>query len=213
MLHKFYHAHFSAAADLRRYVRVTTLAVMLILLFALPLHARKKKNNPPEFLHSDFSQLGIEEIYVTPAVDHRSDKDFEGKFQKPLLKGIRTMLKKRNYIAHLPEWEATIEVTEEQVAHPSPALIKSLAPPGAEWILLPVLLQFERHVNIAAKGIASVRLYLFQVQTGDLIWQGSGDATVKVGVFLTAAAGHDAALFAALEAGASFPEKEKKKGR
>ena len=90
MLHKFH------------YAPVTALAILLIFLLAPPLHARKKKNNPPEFLHSEFASLGIEEIYILPATDHRQDKDFEGKFQKPLLRAIEGKLERKDYVAHLP---------------------------------------------------------------------------------------------------------------
>jgi hypothetical protein len=144
-------------------------------------------------------------------VDHRQNKDLDANFRKVVINAIEGKLDRKGYDPHMPERQATIEVTEEQLAHPSPAFVKSLAPPGSQWILLPVLLRLERHTNIAATGEAGVRLYLFQTQTGDLIWQDSGNATERLGVFLTFAVAHDALLAAAQDALSSFPANEKKR--
>jgi hypothetical protein len=153
-------------------------------LAAIALAACGPKPKTPVFLTSTFNQRGIDEITILPAVDLRQvEKRLDG--SRHVSRTVAAALKRSHYGAVIADdFGIAAKPTEDDLSRPAPAWIQSLGPAKSRWVLLVSIVHLERHLTIGVKMQGDVRGYLFDKQSGELLWQGEGHGSFAMGYLL-----------------------------
>ncbi len=123
------------------------------------------------YQQKDFKPHNLGSIAVLPVIDDRIEVlekfDFEEETEgiQPL---IVKKLKKKGYVSEaVDDANAIGNIQPAQIPFLDAGSISDIGPIDANYILLPV-------VNIANSACVAFICYLYEKQTGELIWEGSG---------------------------------------
>lgn len=126
----------------------------------------------PDVPARDGRLLQISQIVILPPIDSRSDKKL-----KVNLKGLRDdalqiLSRAHNYSVIKSDVTGDAgEITEANLKTATPEWIKRLGPPGARWVMVVGLGGVDGGRFTSA---ASVFGFLYDVETGGLLWHGNG---------------------------------------
>jgi hypothetical protein len=148
------------------------LALLTSVLFVDASAAKNKHKNVP----LDPKLAGIQSITILPTVDLRSGKKDSVDLAK-IGKRALNVLKKKNYPAvQADSTGAAGEIAEEDLNDSKTEWIKRLGPPSDRWIMVACL--YDVHSKLTkfpgSTGNAELGGYLFDKETGRVIWNGKG---------------------------------------
>jgi hypothetical protein len=135
-----------------------------------------KKQPKPE---PDPAFTVVENISVLPIVDARSGQKAEVNLEK-LQEGIVRRLQKKRYTAAAANTTGdTKEIAIEDVEAADPSYVKKLGPTGERWVMVVFLddvnsKMAHSKINFGSAGNAELSGYLFDKESGQLIWKNKG---------------------------------------
>jgi hypothetical protein len=143
----------------------------LIVLLLTGIYAMKcPGKNPP-----DPKFMAIQSISVLPIVDARAgDKKSVnmGDVQKTL---ISLLNKKKHYPASAASTSGEVgQIAVEDLESAIPSYVKKLGPPDARWVMVICLDDVVSKLSFGSTGNAELSGYLFDKDSGELIWKGKG---------------------------------------
>lgn len=151
------------------------LLVSLLLGICAIAHAGKKSPPDPRF-------TAIENISVLPVLDARAGdkkKVNVGDIQSTV---TNLLNKKKHYPASAAgNWGEAGQVAVEDLENPVPSYIKKLGPMEARWVMVVCLDDVNSKMGFGSTGNAELSGYLFDKETGELIWKGKGAGQVGQG--------------------------------
>jgi hypothetical protein len=150
--------------------KIATVLLLTIILFANVAAAKKKRENAP----LDPRLAAIQSITILPTVDLRSGKKASVNLTK-IGKRAANDLKHKNYPAVLADSTGAVgEIVEEDLTQPKADWIKRLGPPSDRWIMVVCLFDVYSKITFGSTGNAELSGYLFDKETGEVIWSGKG---------------------------------------
>lgn len=152
--------------------------ILLIVVAALPFGCAPKFNLI--YQQKDFKPDGIDVITVLPILDARrqvySNYTFEdetGRMQALIVE----KLEDKGYTPKpLDDTIALGNIHPTQIPFLDAGRVKKIGPSDANWILVPTVCELKTYTGATTK-IAEIVCYLFEKQTGKLVWEGSGRST------------------------------------
>src|SRR5271157_2843517 len=147
------------------------MALLLIAVFGVPCAAKKKPKLPP-----DPKFMAIQNILVLPMVDSRVGEKVSVNMDKLQATAVSVLARKRYPVT----WTSTIgevgQLVEEDFENVKPEWVKKLGPPSARWVMVACLRDFVSKwtMTYGQASTAEVSGYLFDKETGELMWKGKG---------------------------------------
>lgn len=133
------------------------------------------------YMDSGFQFSAINEITLLPTVDVRSDKKVEVDIQKQITEPTMENLKNRGYKVGFSDKIGDIEqISENALKTANPAWIKRLGPPEARWVMVVTLVDVRTKMDLVfgsgSTGQAEVAGFLYDKESGKMVWQDKGSA-------------------------------------
>lgn len=155
-----------------------TWLVMLALVFTTGCGGLPMK--PAIHLDPGFRPKEIDLITILPAIDGRFDKKIKVNLEKQLNKLAKQLLKRRRYEAQIVDnYGAETQITKDDLKSGDAEWIKKLGPSDANWVMVLVLDDVVTKLTFGSTGNAEVSGFLFDKETGTLVWRDK--ATGKAG--------------------------------
>lgn len=131
--------------------------------------AKKKEKLPP-----DPRFATIQNISVLPVVDARAGKKAEVNMDK-LQGGVVKNLKKKHYSVGATNSSGEVgEIAIEDVEGADPKYVKKLGPSSERWVMVVFLDDVASKITFGSTGNAELRGFLFDKDSGDLMWKDRG---------------------------------------
>jgi hypothetical protein len=150
-------------------LRCGLMALLLTGVCAVECAAKKRPQIPP---NPQF--MAIQNIAVLPIVDARAGKKAGvnmGKLQGSVVK----LLKRKRYpVSAASASGETGEIVEEDLQSGLPPYVKKLGPVGERWVMVVCLRDVASKITFGSTGNAEISGYLFDKDSGGLVWQGKG---------------------------------------
>lgn len=154
---------------MKRLLLYGTMALLLTTIFSLDCAAKKKVPIPP-----DPKFVAIQNISVLPIVDARAGKKAGVNLDK-LQESIEKSLKRKHYSASAAGPSGiTGEIAIEDVDEATPTYMKKLGSAGDRWVMVVFLDDVATKMTLGSTGNAELTGYLFDKDTGELMWKGKG---------------------------------------
>lgn len=149
---------------------VSRISLCLVILLALsPSGLAKHAKQPP-----DPRFLAIDQIVVLPPLDVRSGKKDNVNLES-LRKSAVGQLKARNYVVRTSDDTGNVgEIAEEDLKDAKPDWIRKLGPSDSRWVMVIGLGEAHAQMTFGSTGNAEVIGYLFDRQSGTVLWNGTG---------------------------------------
>jgi len=147
----------------------------LSLLIVVVEGAAKKQPKP----QPDPAFAAIENISVLPIVDARAGQKANVNLEKLQESVVRTLKKKRYTAAAANTTGETKEIAIEDVESADPSYVKKLGPTDERWVMVVFLDDINSKmahskINFGSTGNAELSGYLFDKESGQLIWKNKG---------------------------------------
>ena len=138
--------------------------------------AVKQPLKPAIHLDSGLQVTNIDLLTMLPAIDARSDKSIDVALQKQLNTKAKPMLEKRGYEVLIIESDGTESqiITKDDLKSGDAEWIKQLGPSDANWVMVLALDDVATKLTFGSTGNAEVSGFLFDKQTGTLVWRDKG---------------------------------------
>ncbi len=154
---------------MKRALRNGLIVVFITALCPLLSEAKKKEKLPP-----DPRFAAIQNISVLPVVDARAGKKAGVNMEK-LQGGVVRTLKKKHYSVGAASSSGEVgEIAVEDIEGADPKYLKKLGPSGERWVMVVFLDDVASKITFGSTGNAELRGFLFDKDTGDLIWKDRG---------------------------------------
>lgn len=154
---------------MRQAIRYGFMVVLLTVICSVFSAAKKKEKLPP-----DPRFTAIESISVLPIVDARAGKK-AGVNLENLQGGVVKVLKKKHYTAGAASTSGEArEIAIEDIEGAKPEYVKKLGPSSERWVMVVFLDDVVSKITFGSTGNAQLSGYLFDKDSGDLIWQAKG---------------------------------------
>jgi hypothetical protein len=154
---------------MRQALKYGSMALLLTAIFGVECAAKKKPKLPP-----DPKFMAIQNILVLPLVDSRVGEKASVNMDK-LQAGAVNVLKKKRYPATAASTSGEMgQVVEEDLQGAKPEWVKKLGPADARWVAVVCLRDVMSKITFGSTGNAEVSGYLFDKESGELIWTGKG---------------------------------------
>jgi hypothetical protein len=189
--------------------------ILLIVVLALGLMTGCVPALEPAIqLDSNFQPQKVDLISILPPVDARLDKKEKVNLQKELNKAARSKLKKKRYKVQLIDTDSTNSViTKDDLETYDAAWIKKLGPGDANWVMVLVLDDVVTKLSFGSTGNAEVSGFLFDKQSGTLLWRDKGVGKTGMGglagMMMIASMDEEAIRLAVIDLIASIPKRPK----
>jgi hypothetical protein len=126
--------------------------------------------NPP-----DPKLMAIENISVLPIVDARAGDKKKVNMGDIQTTVIRLLNKKKHYPASAASTSGDVgQIAVEDLESAIPSYVKKLGPPDARWVMVICLDDVVSKLTLGSTGNAELSGYLFDKDSGELIWKGKG---------------------------------------
>jgi hypothetical protein len=137
------------------------------------------------YLDTGFQPQGISQIVLLPAVDARVDKSREVDLQKLIRGNGQNILNHKGYQVQFSDniGEAS-QIIEDDLKSGDPKWIKQLGPPEARHVMVLVLVDVTAKLTFGSTGNAEVAGFLFDKETGTIVWRDKGIGQVGQGGLL-----------------------------
>jgi hypothetical protein len=144
------------------------MALLLTAIFGVECAAKKPKLPPdPKF-------MAIQNILVLPVIDSRAGEKASVNLDK-LQDSAVNVLKKKRYDATATSASGEVgQVVEEDLQDAKPEWVKKLGPADARWVMAVCLRDVTSKMVFGSTGNAELSGYLFDKESGELIWKGKG---------------------------------------
>jgi hypothetical protein len=128
------------------------------------------KNNPP-----DPKLLAIQNISVLPIVDARAG-DKKKVNMEDVQRTVTSLLnKKKHYPASAASASGEVgQIAVEDLESAVPSYVKKLGPADARWVMVICLDDVMSKLRFGSTGNAELSGYLFDKDSGELVWKGKG---------------------------------------
>jgi len=138
-------------------------------LLVIAVSARAAKELPP-----DPRFMSIESVSVLPIVDARAGKK-AGVNLENLQNSVVNILRKKHYLVNSSASDGDAgQVAEEDLQAAEPQFIRKLGPADSRWVLVVCLEDVISKVTFGSTGNAEMSGYLFDKESGKVIWQSKG---------------------------------------
>ena len=116
----------------------------------------------------------IQSISVLPIVDTRAGKKASVNMRK-LQGSVVSTLKKKRYSVRAAGTSGTAgQIDIEDLESPDPLWVKKLGPADARWVMVICLDDVTSKITFGSTGNAEMSGFLFDKDSGGLIWKGRG---------------------------------------
>jgi len=139
------------------------------LLLAITAAAGAAKDPPP-----DPRFMNIESVSVLPIVDARAGKKAGVNLQNLQNSVVNILRKKRYLVNSSPNDGDAGQIAEEDLQAGEPQFIRKLGPADSRWVLVVCLEDVISKVTFGSTGNAEMSGYLFDKESGKVIWQSKG---------------------------------------
>ncbi|MGA2788080.1 MAG: hypothetical protein ABSF60_11180 [Verrucomicrobiota bacterium] len=130
----------------------------------------------PQPLHSaaGFQPESMDAVYILPVVDARADKKLSlnlGGLQRNMASSLQ---QKRYKVVVLEDTNLVAGITDEDLKEPTPDWVKGIGPSESRWVMALAVGELSRKITFGSTGNAEVNLFIFDKQTGTLVWEDKG---------------------------------------
>jgi hypothetical protein len=146
-------------------MKLQRFGLMFLLLAAIC--AAKKQPADPKF-------LAIENLSVLPLIDARAGKKADINVEHVQESVVKTLTRKHYSVTAASSAGDAGQIVEEDLQGAQPAFIKKLGPTEARWVLVICLQDVASKVTFGSTGNAEISGYLFDKNSGELVWSGKG---------------------------------------
>jgi hypothetical protein len=145
------------------------MALLLTTIFGVECAAKKRPKLPP-----DPKFMAIQNISVLPVVDSRAGEKASVNLEKLQTSAVN-VLKRKRYPATAASSSGEIgQVVEEDLQDAKPEWLKKLGPQDERWVMAVCLRDVTSKLVFGSTGNAELSGYLFDKDTGEVIWKGKG---------------------------------------
>jgi len=137
---------------------------------AVECAAKKKPATPP-----DPKFMAIRDISVLPVVDARAGKKAGVNMDRLQASIVNALYKGKRYPASAASTSGEAgQIAEEDLQSALPAFVKKLGSPDARWVMVVCLEDVISKITFGSTGNAEVSGYLFDKDSGALVWSSKG---------------------------------------
>lgn len=154
---------------MRQALKYGLMALLLTGICCVECAAKKKPKEPP-----DPKFMAIENISVLPLVDSRVGKKADVNLDKLQASAVNALKKKRYPVTAVTTTGEAGQIVEEDLQGAQPEWTKKLGPADSRWVMVVCLGDVMTKMTFGSTGNAEVSGYLFDKQTGELVWKGKG---------------------------------------
>jgi len=113
-------------------------------------------------------------VYILPVVDARADKKLSLNFAK-LQQNMAGSMKQKHYtVVILSDTNLVAGITDEDLKEPTPDWVKGVGPSDSRWVMALAVGELSRKITFGSTGNAEVNLFIFDKQTGAVVWEDKG---------------------------------------
>lgn len=154
---------------MRQVLRFGFMVLLLTAICSVLSAAKKKEKIPP---NPRFT--AIQNISVLPVVDARAGKKAGVNLGKLQGSVVRVLKKKRYFVGAASTSGEAGEIAIEDIGSADPKYIRKLGPPSERWVMVVFLDDVASKITFGSTGNAELQGYLFDKDSGDLIWKAKG---------------------------------------
>ena len=140
------------------------------------------------FLHSDYSQRGVDTITILPIADQRLNKEDQADLSEAVIPHVVVGVMRKDYFVDakelLTEDAEAIEATARNMTAPTPEWLSEIAPEGADWLLVVAVKRLQTRVTLRVQSEADLSASLFDLSSGELLWHDSSTSWTNAGVLI-----------------------------
>ena len=153
---------------MRQALKYGSMALLLTAICGVECAAKKPEIPPdPKF-------MAIKSISVLPPVDTRAGKKASVSLERLQNNAVKALQKKR-YKAGPSNFSGEVgQIVEEDLQSAKPEWAKKLGPAEERWVMVVCLGDVISKITFGSTGNAEVSGYLFDKESGELIWKGKG---------------------------------------
>lgn len=151
---------------MKRILRYGSIGLLLTGVCAVECAAKKNQDIPARF-------VAIQNVFVLPIVNARAGKK-AGVNMDNLQESVVNIVKRKHYPVSAAGVGDAGQIAEEDLQTALPKVIGKLGPADARWVMVVCLEDVASKVTFGSTGNAELSGYLFDKQSGELIWQGKG---------------------------------------
>jgi hypothetical protein len=153
----------------RRIFRWGSIVLLLTAICVVDSDAKKSPKVPP-----DPKYMAIENISVLPIVDARAGKK-AGVNLEHLQTSVVNIVKKKHYPASAASTSGEAgEIAEEDLQSALAPFLRKLGPADARWVMVVCLEDVVSKITFGSTGNAELSGYLFDKDSGGVVWMGKG---------------------------------------
>lgn len=154
---------------MRQILKYGSMVLLLTAICGVESAAKKPPKVPP-----DPKFMAIQNISVLPIVDARAGQKASVNMEKLQSSAVNALKKKRYPVSAASNSGEAGQIVEEDVQGAKPAYIKKLGPADARWVMIVCLGDVASKITFGSTGNAEVSGYLFDKESGELVWKGKG---------------------------------------
>lgn len=154
---------------MRQALKCGCIGFLLALICVVDCSASKKQKIPP-----DPKFAAIENISVLPIVDDRAGDKANvnmGNLQRNVVKALQ---KKHYSVTAADTTGDAVQIAVEDLEDAHPPYLKKLGPTNQRWVMVVLLDDVHSKITFGSTGNAEVSGYLFDKDSGELLWKGKG---------------------------------------
>jgi|GEM_PF-874606 len=127
---------------------------------------------PADFILTGFDCTSVQSVAVLPVLDLRIDQSSKLDLDDIILPIAESTLENRGYSPNLQKDRALLaNVTGDDLDAPTRDFIASLPPASSRWVLVLALNNSSSSLTFGSTGTAEVSGYLFDKDSGQLVWR------------------------------------------
>jgi hypothetical protein len=154
---------------LQKTLRVVVVPMMIVMLFSCTT-VKKAIYSVPDFPPPDLSN-----ICILPPVDLRVDKKINVNFERQIRNASETLLARKGYKVNKSDELGTVnQILEEDLKTSNPEWIKELGPKDSQYVMVLCLVDVVSKLTFGATANAELAGYLYNKQTGNVVWRDKG---------------------------------------
>ncbi|MBZ5671786.1 MAG: hypothetical protein LAO04_18920 [Acidobacteriia bacterium] len=154
---------------MRQALKYVSMALLLTAIFGVECAAKKKPKLPP-----DPKFMAIQNILVLPLVDSRVGEKASVNKNKLQASAVNALKRKRYPVTAASTSGEMGQAVEEDFQDAKPEWVKKLGPADARWVIVVCLRDVISKMTFGSAGNAEVSGYLFDKESGELVWKGKG---------------------------------------
>jgi len=130
----------------------------------------------PQPLHmtAGFQPESMDAVYILPVVDARADKKLSLNLDRLQHNMADSLKQKRYQVVVLTDSKLVAGITDEDLKDPSTDWVKTIGPSESRWVMALAVGELSRKLTFGSTGNAEVNLFIFDKQTGTVVWEDKG---------------------------------------